>query len=258
MNWYPQVGSGSIAQLPMTRTRKWRAITNSLESGEQVMLPDTTAGQIEWKLIYQDLSNAEAQSLSRLFTASQGQFAPFAFVDPLANLLGWSENLSQSCWQAGLMQVNAGATDPLGTQRAWSVANPDTAPQVLQQTLAIPGSYVVCFSAYLSSPVAGTVVLERDGNQTTVRVGPGWTRGYVSGRGANGAQQSTFSIVIGMGELVDVWGLQAEAQPYPSAYKQTGAPLGIYRETYFAGDELTVTSTAPGLSSCEIALLSRV
>jgi hypothetical protein len=258
MNWYPQIGAGSIAQLPVSRTRKWRAITNSLESDEQVMLTDTTAGQIDWKLTYQDLSNAEAQSLSRLFTASQGQFAPFAFVDPLANLLGWSEGLSQSCWQAGLMQVNAGVGDPLGTQRAWSVANPNSAPQMLQQTVAIPGNYVACFSACLSSAVAGTVVLERDGNQITVSVGPNWTRAYVSGPGANGAAQSTFSVVLGTGQLVNVWGLQVEAQPYPSAYKQTGAPLGIYQETYFGGDELTMTSTGPGLSSCEIALISRV
>ena len=258
MNWYPQVGAGSIVQLPVSRTRKWRAITNSLESGEQVMLPDRTAGQIEWKLTYQDLSSAEAQSLSSLFTSSHGPFAPFAFVDPMANLLGWSEGLSQSCWQAGLMQVNAGVGDPLGTQRASSVANPNTAPQMLQQTLAIPGSYVACFSAYLSSAVPGTVILQRDGNQTTVHVGPGWTRAYMSGLGANGAGQSTFSIVVGSGQLVNVWGLQVEAQPYPSAYKQTGEPAGIYQETYFAGDELTMTSTGPGLSACEIALISRV
>jgi len=258
MNWYPQVGAGTIAQLPVTRTRKWRAITNNLESGEEVMLPDTTAGQIDWKLTYQDLGSAEAQSLSSLFTASQGQFAPFAFVDPLANLLGWSEGLSQPSWQAGLLQVNAGITDPLGTQRAWSLANPNTGAQVLQQTVAIPGNYVACFSAYLRSAVAGTVTLERDGSQATVNVGPLWTRASVSGQGASGASQSTFSIVLATGQLIDVWGLQVETQPYPSAYKQTGAALGIYQETYFGGDELTMTNTAPGLSSCEITLISRV
>jgi hypothetical protein len=258
MNWYPQVGTGSIAQLPVTRTRKWRAITNSLESGEEVMLPDTTAGQIDWKLTYQDLGSAEAQSLSSLFTASRGQFAPFGFVDPLANLLGWSEALSQSCWQAGLLQLNAGITDPLGTQRASSLANPNTAAQMLQQTVAIPGNYVACFSAYLWSAVVGTVTLERDGTQATVNVGPFWTRAYVSGQGGSGTAQSTFSIVLATGQLIGVWGLQVETQPYPSAYKQTEVPLGIYQETYFAGDELTMTSTAPGLSSCEIALISRV
>ena len=32
MNWFPQIGAGSVAQFPVTRSRKWRAITNSLET----------------------------------------------------------------------------------------------------------------------------------------------------------------------------------------------------------------------------------
>jgi len=258
MNWYPQVGAGSMAQFPAGRSRRWRAITNSLENGAQIMLPDTTAGQIEWRLSYQDLTNAEVQNLRNLFAASQGQFAPFAFVDPMANLLGWSETLSQSNWQAGLLRVTAGMGDPLGTQRASSVANPTPGAQALQQTLAISGNYVTCFSAYLRSDVAGAIALQRDFTQTIVSVGPVWKRAYLSGQGSTGAAQSTFSIVLATGQSISVWGLQVEAQPYPSAYKATGAPLGIYQETYFTGDELTMTSTGPGLSSCEITLSSRV
>lgn len=258
MNWYPQIGPGSMAQLPVTRSRRWRAITNTLESGEQILLPDTTAGQIEWKLSYQDLNAAEAQSLSAFFTASQGGFAPFAFIDPMANLLGWSESFSQSSWQAGLLQISPGAGDPLGTQRASTVSNPNPGSQALQQTLGISGNYVACFSAYLWSSVAATVTLQRDSTQVSVNVGPAWTRAYVSGQGTSGAAQSTFSVIFSAGQAINIWGLQVEAQPYPSAYKQTNTAVGIYEETYFAGDELTMVSTAPGLSSCEITLLSRV
>ena len=77
-------------------------------------------------------------------------------------------------------------------------------------------------------------------------------------RASAGAAQSTFSIALPAGQTIDVWGLQVEAQPYPSAYKQTSAALGIYEETYFGDDELTITSTSLGLSSCEINLMSRV
>jgi hypothetical protein len=258
MNWYPQIGAGSVAQLPVSRTRKWRAITNNLESGERVRLPDTTAGQIEWRLTYQDLTSAEAQNLNDLFARSMGQHAPFGFIDPMANLLGWSEALNQSSWQSGLMQVNSGIADSPGTQRAWSLANVNSGAQALQQTLAVPGDYVMCFSAYVRSDIAGAVTLKRDSEQISVSVGPSWTRAYVSGRGASGITESTFSIALAPEQLIYVWGLQVEAQPYPSAYKQTGTPLGIYQETYFAGDELTMTGTGPGLSACEIALLSRV
>src|SRR5579871_2795684 len=74
MSWFPQIGNGSIAQFQVTRSRKWRAILNELESGEQIILPDRTAGQIEWRLTFQDLTDAEASALSTLFTTSQGSF----------------------------------------------------------------------------------------------------------------------------------------------------------------------------------------
>ncbi len=156
MSWFPQIGAGSVAQFPITRSRKWRAITNTLESGERILLPDTTAGQIGWKLSYRELQDLEVQSLTDLFTASQGEFGAFTFIDPLANLLGWSENLTQSAWQAGLLTSGANMADPLGTARASSVTNSSPGVQSLQQTLGLPGNYVTCFSAYVRSNSAGT------------------------------------------------------------------------------------------------------
>jgi hypothetical protein len=258
MSFFPQVGAGSIAQYPVTRSRRWRAIVNQLEDGEIIMLPDTTAGQIQWKLSYRDLVPSEVQNLGNLFTASQGGFAPFTFIDPMANLLGWSESFSQSAWQFGLLQTAAGVTDPLGTTRASSVTNPSAGTQSVQQSLGVSGDYVTCFSAYLRSSVPGTVILQRDETALTVTVGTAWQRAFVNGPGVGGATQSTFSIALAAGQTIDVWGLQVEVQPYPSAYKQTVESLGIYPETYFANDELTITSTSVGLSSCGINLVSRV
>jgi hypothetical protein len=258
MSSFPQIGLGAVAQFPLTRSRKWRTITNSLESSEQIILPDTTAGQVEWKLSYQDLTDTEAGTLSSLFTASQGSFEAFTFIDPLANLLAWSEDLSQAGWQFGLLQNASGAGDPLGTQRAWSVSNPAAASQALQQTLGMPGEYVACFSVYLRSGAAGTVGLVRDGTQVSVAVGPAWQRVFVNSAGVAGAVESSFSIAVAAGQTIDVWGLQVEAQPYPSLYRQTSSAEGIYAETYFENDELKITSTSPGFSSCEISLMSRV
>lgn len=258
MSFFPQIGAGSVAQFPLTRSRTWRSISNQLESTEQIMLPDPDASQIGWRLSYQDLTDAEAGSLSSLFASSQGSFGAFTFVDPLANLLGWSEDLSQSVWQPGLLRQVSGVGDPLGTSRASSITNPSPGTQAMEQTLALPGAYTACFSAYLYSVTAGMVTLQRDGTQLTVAVGPKWRRVFLNGAGAGGATQSSFSISLAAGQTIDVWGLQVEAQPYPSVYKQTSAPLGIYEETYFDNDELRIASTSPGLSSCEIRLLSRV
>ena len=101
MSFYPQIGSGVVTQFPFRRARQWRAITNQLESGELITLPDTSAGHVAWSLKYRDLTDAEAQAIGGLFASSQGQFGSFTFIDPLANLLGWSENLAGAGWQAG-------------------------------------------------------------------------------------------------------------------------------------------------------------
>ena len=105
MSWFPQTGAGSIAQFPLRRTRKWRSIANRTESGERILLPDTAAGQIEWQLSVQELNDAESGRLSDFFSAAQGRFGSFLFIDPLANLLGWSEDLSRPDWQMGLLTV---------------------------------------------------------------------------------------------------------------------------------------------------------
>jgi hypothetical protein len=258
MTWFPQLSGGSVSQFPIVRSRKWRDIQNDLESGSRMMLPDSASGQIEWRLAYRDLTDAETQKVSDLFTASQGGFRAFAFADPLANLLGWSEDLSRADWQVGLLQTSSGIGGPAGTQGAWSVTNGTAGEQSVVQTMGVPGDYVCCFSAYVRSGVPGVVTLARDARQVEVATGPAWTRVFVSGAGAIGTVQSTFSIGIGPGHSIDVWGLQVEPQPYPSAYKPTETARGIYQETYFGTDELVMRSDGVGRSSCEIVLTSRV
>lgn len=258
MNWFPQVGSGAMAQYPLQRSRQWRAIANTLESGELITLADAPGGWIEWRLRYEELTDAEATKLTGFFAASRGESGSFGFVDPFANLLGWSEDLSKPDWQKGLLAVSGGLSDPMGTQRAWSVQNANGAEQSLSQTLAIPGEYTACFSAYARSDSAGTVGIARDANRVNLPVGPQWKRIQVSGAGTTGAAQSTFSVIFAAGMTLRVFGLQVEVQPWPSIYRPTGAAAGILEETRFSGEELKVVHIAPGLSACQVNLISRV
>ncbi len=258
MSWFPQIGAGSVAQFPLRRTRTWRSIANQMESGERILLPDAAAGQIEWRLSFTELTDAETARINDFFASAEGVFRPFLFIDPLANLLGWSEDFSRPDWQAGLLQIVAGVTDPLGTQRAASVTNPGAGAQALAQTIAAPGDYVTCFSIWIRSDAEGTVMLSRDERTVTAAAGPVWRRFFVSDVGNAGSAQSTFSVILAAGQTVDIWGLQAEAQPYPSQYKPASAAAGIYAETYFGSDELRITSTGAGFSSCEIDLVSRI
>ena len=258
MNWFPQIGSGSVAQFPLQRKRQWRAITNVMESGEFISLPDVNGGQIEWKLSYQELTDAEVANLTSLFATSGGEAGSFGFVDPFANLLGWSEALLEPGWQLGELTATGGFSDPVGTTRAWTLQNASGAEQMLSQSLGVPGEYTICFSAYVHSDSAGSIGMLRDAPRVNVTVGRQWKRVQISGPGASGATASTFSLAIGAGSSVRVFGLQVEAQPWPSPYRPTGAAAGILEETRFSGGELAVVNTAPGLSACQVSLVSRI
>ena len=258
MSFYPQIGSGVVTQFPFQRTRQWRAIANRMESGELIALPDTAGGQMAWALKYEGLTDAETEALSGLFTAAQGPFGSFTFIDPMANLLARSEDLTGAGWQSTELGIAASVADPLGTQRASVVSNSSPGTLTLSQTLRVSGDYVACFSAYVQASVTGTITMLRDNQQTVVKVGPQWSRIHVSGAGISGASQSTFSLVLAAGQTVNVFGLQVEAQPWPSVYKPTSAAAGIYEETYFADDELVITSTGLGFSRAAINLISRI
>jgi hypothetical protein len=258
MNWFPQISSGAIAQFPLQRIRQWRAITNVMENGELVSLPDTAGGQIEWRLNYRELTDAEVANLTNLFAASGGRAMSFGFVDPFANLLGWSEDLSQPGWQLGELTATGGFSDPVRTMRAWKLQNANAAEQMLSQSLGVPGAYTVCFSVYVRSDSAGTIGMLRDSTRVNLTVGPQWKRIQISGPGAAGATASTFSLAIAAQSSVRVFGLQVEAQPWPSPYRPTGAAAGILEETRFSGGDLVVSNTAPGLSSCLVNLVSRI
>jgi hypothetical protein len=258
MNWCPQIGGGSIAQFPLHRQRKWRTIANELENGARVALPDPAAGKLEWRLSYRDLSDEEATRLQTLFVASKGSYGSFGFADPLANLLAWSEDLTKPDWQAGLLSVTAGAADPFGTHTAWTVSNASPAIQALSQTVGIPGEYVACFSLWIRAAVSGAVTLQRDGVTAEAAAGPAWKRLFISSPGNAGTTNAVVSLQLNAGQTLEIWGPQLEAQPYASQYKPTTVPGGLYPETRFATDELTMTSTGVGLTDCEITLVSRI
>jgi hypothetical protein len=258
MNWFPQLGAGAIAQFPVHRKRQWRAMMNVLESGERIALPDTKGGQVEWRLNYRDLTDTEVANLTTLFAGSSGAALSFGFVDPFANLLGWSEDLAKPDWQLGLLNATGGLSDPMGTTRAWTIQNPSPAEQTLSQSLGVPGDYTICFSAYVRSDSAGAMSILRDATRLDLPVGPQWKRIQIGGRGVAGAVESTFALAVGAGNSLRVFGLQVEAQPWPSPYRPTGVASGILEETRFGGDDLTVTNTSPGLSDCQVTLVSRI
>jgi hypothetical protein len=262
MLYYPQLTTGTLVHYPFRKTLQKRTILNECLDSRTVKLADPAAGSLHWDLSYSGLSGLEWSAIEALFQAAEGRLQTFVFLDPTDNLLRWSETLTSGVWQKdALLQLSAGVSDPVGSTRATRVTNTGPVSQALSQSVEAAGWFQYCFSVYARCAAGGTVTLTRrtaDGpDSRAYLLGPQWQRLVSSGQIPGTPAAIDFAIEIPAGMTVDVYGLQAEAQPQPSAYKETTSQGGVYPATRFAEDSLR--SVAAGLNdySVEVKLTSK-
>jgi hypothetical protein len=257
MIYFPQLSSGATGQFPMTRRRENRTVVNQSRQGYQVKLADAAAAITDWHLSFEEMSDQELAALEALFQAAEGRLTPFTFLDPTDNLLAWSEQQSQPVWQAStLLALTAGVADPMGGTAAYQVSNPTTATLTLQQSISAPASLDYCLSLYARSNQGTALWLVR-GSETDVRaISPQWTRLISAGQLPDTADSISFGIALAPGSIVDVFGMQAEAQIAASLYKQTAETGGVYPNARFRDDVLTITTVGPSRHSCELDIVN--
>ena len=137
---YPQLGSGALGQYPITKRRRFRTVANRSADSRMVKLEDPAAAVTEWRLQYAGLIDAEANALREFFAAVEGTLKDFTFLDPVSNLLAWSEILDEAAWTRGpLLSLTKAVPDPTGGNRASRLTNSGGGPQSILQTLAGPG-----------------------------------------------------------------------------------------------------------------------
>jgi hypothetical protein len=255
MTTYPQLGSGALSQFPVQKNRRARTVVNQAADGSRIKLADPAAKVTEWVLTYADLSDEEATALLGFFAATEGTLKGFTFLDPVGNLLAWSEQLDEAVWQKdSLLSLTPGIADPRGGTQAWRLSNGGGAGQGLGQTLAAPGQYQYCLSAYVRAATATSVGFTA-GNQAAPRaVTSQWTRIAWTSSGDAQATSVRFGIEIGAGEVVEVYGLQVEAQAAASGYKASTLG-GVYEEAHLGDDVLTITSTDANRHSCTVKII---
>jgi hypothetical protein len=259
---FPQLTSGSISQLPVSKVLRHRRIVNDLVSGGLITLTDLDTPLIQWNLHYSGLSASEWDALLQLFRNAEGRLNPFLMLDPLDNLLAWSEDLTRDVWHKdGLLQLMPNSSDPLGTSRATHVANIGTATQGLSQTLAVPGWFRYCFSFYARSNTATTVQATisniDDSIARAIAVTTQWGR-YSCPSALSGASESlTLGVALPALSSIELFGLQLEPQPLSSSYKETAQQNGVYARTRFVQDFLTGSADSLGEYSTKISLVSR-
>jgi hypothetical protein len=240
---YPQLPTGALAQFPVQSRQMMRTLVNTAADGTVIKLADPGAASMEWQLRYAALSDAELATLLQFFTAAEGTLNSFTFVDPTANLLAWSDDLSNAVWDAApFLASTAAIGDPAGGNNAWQVVNSGAAAQDLSQTLTAPGGYVYCFSVYAKSTSPTTFTLLIGSNRYDQNIGPGWQRFACTGTSAPTGSALTFGIELGPGAVVDVYGLQVESQDSPSLYKASTTG-GCYENARLRDDTLSLTTT---------------
>jgi hypothetical protein len=249
---YPQLTSGALGQFPIVRRRRARTILNAAADGSAVKLGDPAAAGTEWQLAYAGLSDTELAALQQFFLAAEGSLNGFTFVDPTANLLAWSEVLSNSVWNADpFLTLQGGVADAAGGTNAWQLSNTSAGAQSLTQTLNAPGGYLYCFSVYVRADQAAAVTVSAGTKDVVHAAGSAWTRIAATGSGGSNGTSVAFAIQVPAGCAIDMFGPQVEAQGAPSVY-QTSTTGGIYEGARFRDDVFSFTTQGANRNSATV------
>lgn len=261
MRYFPQLETGTAGQYPLRRERQERVVRYASLDGRLRTYYDSGAARVGWVLQYRGVTDAEREAIDLLFQECEGRLQSFLFLDPAANLLRWSEDYTQNAWVRDPMVTLQGGMDDLwGMDRAMRLQNTAEVPQRIAQTIQAPGTLQYCFSVYTSrygTPFrlridSGGVVTEREFQA----FGP-WQRFSVAARPGSNAETVTFSLVMEPGRVLDVTGMQVDAQPALGGYRRTNSRSGLYLQARFAEDELAWTKQAPNNNAAEIRIESR-
>lgn len=226
-------------------------------------MSDPGGAVVRWQLQYSDLADGEWAPIEQLFEAVQGRLTTFTFLDPLDNLLMWSEDWTKPGWSAdALLDVSAGVADPLGGTSAMRLTNTAETTQRIMQAIAGASWFRYCCSFYLRSDTAATVqiVSSTAGEESleAVLVGSSWTRVVMSDSLTLHEDGISFGLQLPAGARVYAFGAQAEPQPAAGYYKRTTDRAGVYSHARFDSDSLTLTTDAPNQNSCVVSVVSNL
>jgi len=253
---YPQLTASAVTQFPVQKNRTLRTVVNALADGSTIKLADSLGEATGWQLQYTDLSDQEAAALEAFFESTEGSLDVFTFLDPVGNLLAWSDHLDHAEWtKAPLLTIAGGIADPAGGANGWHLANSGSAAQSLTQILEAPGGYTYCLSVYAKSSVPATVVtLLNSSARFDCALGTDWQRFTFSANGNASADSVAFGIEVPAGGTFDVYGMQVEPQTAASVYKPSTLG-GVYPNAWFRDDSLAITATDVNRHSATVNII---
>jgi len=258
---FPQFVTGAAAIYPVIRKNSTRTVVNTLSDGSTVVLADPDALRREWELRAMGMTGVEWGAVETLFQATSGQLETFTFLDPAGNLLAKSEEFDAPQWDNGpSIVLTPGIDDPLGSTGAMQVTNTGSVAEVVAQPLAVPGNFEFSLSGWARASVAANMELfaTTSGGSATraLALTPQWKRFSMGAALGQNTTSVTFGAQFGASAIVDLFGMQVEAQLGMSDYKKTGAG-GVYPKARFADDSLMVRAQGMDSFDAVIRVVSR-
>lgn len=258
---FPQLTTGAAAQYPVARTSVTRTVVNALADGSAVIFADADAGMRRWELRSAGLTLIEWTAIDTLFQTVAGRYANFTFLDPAGNLLLRSEEFGEPEWNnSALIQLTPGVGDPLGTTRATQVVNAGSAAGAVAQTLAVPGNFRYTLSAWVKTTSTSNVTLSATtaGGSATLMIALSspWERVSLDVDLGLNTDSVVFGVELDAGAIVDLFGMQVEAQLGASDYKRTEGSGGVHAAARFAEDFLTATARGTDMFDAVIRIVA--
>ena len=261
MKPFPILNGSAYAQYPILR--RWeRHLVETVTPGRQRSTwRDAASERYRWLLTYHGLSTAEKDELEAHFAESGGSLRSFLFLDPAANLLQWSEDLTDEVWiGAAPLHVTAGAPDPFGGSRGFTIVNAGQDEMQFRQVLALECAPALCYSAWVRSvsPASCTLSIRCDMDESSnfTAVQEIWERKWVLLTPESPLSMVSFELGLPAGASLEVFGLQAEAQSSPSPYKATTSRGGVHSNARYDQDNIEFTAIGPDNYSTSVQIVS--
>lgn len=252
---FPQLSGKALVQYPVQKTVQPGSEAVTTRGGVRHGLFDPTARLTTWDLQYEGLTDAEARALAAFFEQTEGRYRSFAFADPLANLLGWSVDLTNTAWSTGpSVAVSGGINDPRGGHAAATVVNGSQTFSGIGQTQVAPAGCTYCVSAWLKGAAGTRCQFVAGGANGIVLAGNEWKR--YEARAISSSSPVYFGVDVEPGAVVSMFGMQAEAQLSASAYMPSYGAGGLHTEARFDQDSLTLEAYGPDDYRTSIRIVS--
>jgi len=256
---FPQLLTGALVQFRFEKTLQGRAVLNRAMDASTYAAADPGGRRVRWDLTFAGLSDAEFAALSALFAESEGRLNSFTFLDPAANLLGRTEDLSAAAWDKNpLLTVTGGVTGPSGD--GFHLLNAGAGWSEVWQTLAAaPVGFAYAFSVWVRG--TGIVRLRRfaslDSAELTFSLSAAWKRVELNGALNEGPLGVSFAIGLPAGGQVEMAGPQVDGQLVAGEYRKSAGRGGIYSAARFAQDALESRVEAVNWIDARVSVESR-